>query len=523
MRRLLVLLGLTLGMDNRAAAQAPTEHDAPEPDSPVAASDAEVSRPSSTADEEQDAPSCVVQPGQLLSRRHLDAGASRAARADLPVCPALPATAAEDDDAATSDRPFLRTRNGNFLLFPAALLQVDSVYYRGAYAPPKNGAFVRRARLELAGWVGTSVYFAVGGDFGAPPPAGSGERTTAMVASDVYLALAPWGDRLILQVGQFDAPFTLENRISDRHLAFTERALTARALGVPTNKEIGAMLHGVVGSRLLYYSVGAFNGDGPGFRNADNKVDGIGRLSIAPLGSTPWRSVRGVTVGGSFWSGRRLNGLALPAQSTQGGYKFFEPRWTIGRGTPTLLELRQQGRIWSYAAELDIPIAHRFGLRAEYVFKHQQLSEVELPALSSGAHTVLGNAVLDGLAAYGELRWWIRGNDRILPAPGLQLPTRLGAAAADEPPPVHGLLLAVRGEYLKEDLVSDQPLLANPNTATGKLMSGSVAVSYWYLSGFRVTLNYVINKFGGTTENAKILAARMPFHHELILRFALSL
>ena len=88
---------------------------------------------------------------------------------------------------------------------------------------------------------------------------------------------------MIVQAGQFDAPFTLENRTSDAYTMFIERAMVARSLGVPRNKEVGAMVHGLLWDGVVYYSGGVFNGNGPGFRNVDNQPDAIGRIALAPL------------------------------------------------------------------------------------------------------------------------------------------------------------------------------------------------------------------------------------------------
>ena len=119
---------------------------------------------------------------------------------------------------------------------------------------PKSGAFVRRARVELRGWLGRLFYFDVSGDFAPEPVAGTDVAPSALPATDNYLAFAPFGDRLIVQAGQFDVPFTLENRTSDAYTDFIERAMVARSLGAPRNKEVGVMVHGLLGDgRLLLF------------------------------------------------------------------------------------------------------------------------------------------------------------------------------------------------------------------------------------------------------------------------------
>src|SRR2546423_931538 len=81
----------------------------------------------------------------------------------------------------------------------------------------------------------------------------------------------------------YDAPFTFENRTSDKYQDFMEKSVTIRSLAIPTNKEMGAMVHGTNPDRNFYYAVGTFNGDGQNFRNVDNSFDVMGRAWVAPL------------------------------------------------------------------------------------------------------------------------------------------------------------------------------------------------------------------------------------------------
>ena len=53
-----------------------------------------------------------------------------------------------------------------------------------------------------------------------------------------------------------DMAFSMENRTSDKYLPFMERSLAVRAFGVPTNKELGAMLWGEDEGRHVAYAAG---------------------------------------------------------------------------------------------------------------------------------------------------------------------------------------------------------------------------------------------------------------------------
>ena len=417
-----------------------------------------------------------------------------------------------------SDRLFVRSPGGEVILFPGALVQVDGAAF--PRQPPKSGFYIRRARVQLTGWLGRIFYFVASADF-APGPLGGGADTvapSALPATDNYLSLVPAGDRFIVQAGQFDVPFTLENRTYDAYTTFIERAMVARSLGAPRNKDVGVMAHGLLGNGVFYYSAGVFNGDGPSFRNFDNQPDAIGRATLSPFAGGEGM-FRRLTVGGSAWYGRHVQGAMFPAQATPGGLRYLAPQWMTGQPARTL-QLREHGTLTAFGGELTLPFGKRFGLRGEGVYKRQQLAETD-ETVASAPTTVLGTATLDGIAAYGEVWLWLAGDDRMLPVPGLQLPARVDRRyrrAFED-----GLMVAVRGEFLKEDLISNQPTLGNPTRATTRVISGTAGVNYWRGSLARISLNYVVNMWSGTSETIKALRAQSLLEHELLLRFQISL
>jgi hypothetical protein len=421
--------------------------------------------------------------------------------------------AASRDDAGGSERPFIRTPGGDVVLMPSARLQIDAAFF--PRQTPKSGAYLRRARVGLSGWLARLFYFDLSIDMTSAPPGGAESvAPSALSPSDAIIAFAPPGDRFILQAGQFDAPFTLENRTSDAYTPFIERSMAARSLGVPRNKEIGVMAHGILGG-LFYYSAGLFNGEGPGYRNLDNQPDAVGRLALFPFGP------RGLTVGGSGWYGRHVQGARFPIQATPGGLQFINPRWLNGAGMTN--EMREQGTVMAFGGELSVPIARRFGLRGEGVFKRQDLVEADV-SNAGGPLITLGNARLEGIAAYGEMWVWLVGDDRLLPVAGLQLPVRPERRSRFEDRPFDpGLMFVLRGEILKEDITSNQTTLGNPNRATTRVVSGTAGLNYWRGRLVRFSINYTGNYWSGTSETIKTLAAAGKLEHEVLLRFALSL
>ena len=85
---------------------------------------------------------------------------------------------------------------------------------------------------------------------------------------------------------------------------------------------------------------------------------------------------RRLAMGGSGWYGRHVLGPTFPVQATPGGLRFLVPRWMTGQPARTL-ELREHGTLAAVGGELTVPLGTRFGLRAEAVYKQQQLAEVD--------------------------------------------------------------------------------------------------------------------------------------------------
>src|SRR6185437_15635874 len=57
-----------------------------------------------------------------------------------------------------------------------------------------------------------------------------------------------------------------------------------------------------------------------------------------------------------------------------------------------------------FGGELNLPIGDRFGLRGEIVWKRQHLVENDTSATPSAP---VGDAILDGIAGYAEVWFWL--------------------------------------------------------------------------------------------------------------------
>jgi hypothetical protein len=444
--------------------------------------------------------------------------------------PPAPAPAEEPLAGVSNQNMFLRSPDNNFIFFPNGRLQMDGYFYKTPNPTPKQSFLLRRARLELAGWIDNVVYFQIGADFASAPPS----LTTLPVsqtninATDNFVAIAPWEDMAILQFGQFDAPFTLENRTSDKYFDFLERSLTVRAFGIPTNKEQGAMLHGTNPDRNYYYSAAVLNGDGQNFKNVDNNFDVMARGWIAPLSFMGAGPLHDITVGGSYWTGNRTYGLPLANQTTAGGFTIL-PTSLPALGTENE-QINQQGRQHSWALELNAPFDHKYGVRWEYVHKNQPLSAIDTTMSTSSKEVIIAGMHLDGYATYVEAWAWVMGDDRIVGEPGMQMPTRFKKFGVK--PPQHGLMLAFRWEMINETLSADDPMgalsgLKAPPSGLGKtkLNSYQIGANYWISKRFRAMFNWTLNHFDqdATDATSYIKGLKSANEQEFSFRLAIAL
>jgi phosphate-selective porin len=453
---------------------------------------------------------------------------------------------------------FLRDPHDWFVLFPKGRLQIDSYNFlnRGS-APagvdsnsskdprPRDTIFVRRARVELQGTVMKHFDFHIAGEYASTPATGS----TGTVA-DAYV-IVDYLPFLKLQGGQFDAPFTLENRTSDKYFDFMERSLAVRAFGVPTNKEQGAMLFGWLPRKVAYYSIGVFDGDGQNFRNQDNHFAVIGRAFVAPF--APFASGRqwmeDIWVGGSFWWQRNRNpggavtpnvgGAAqndLPAMATQGGFGFFSTSYANGSdtaGNSIRSHLVPGGDTVKWALEANIPLK-RVGARFELVHQSVDLTQYNdtNPTNASLTRSTAGTgAKLDGYGYYVEVYGWLLGNSSFLETPGLEPAPRIKRFQVTTEPK-WGLMLAAKYEHvgfnvagLPSGAVDPGTQIAARDPAEGyyQIHAFELGLNGWATKHVRLTANYVLNYIDGDSGQVKKNFYYRRPEHELLFRLGVNL
>lgn len=139
--------------------------------------------------------------------------------------------------------------------------------------PGELGFALARSRLELGGYLIGPLSI---------KPRVTIELIPEARLVDSYLNLSVFKEAQ-LRFGQFKAPTNRSFLVSDKNTLFPERAEITQLI---PRREMGVMLHGNLGKKVIEYQIGAFNGEGTNrLSNVNRQFLYAGRLAISPLGS----------------------------------------------------------------------------------------------------------------------------------------------------------------------------------------------------------------------------------------------
>lgn len=155
-----------------------------------------------------------------------------------------------------------------------ALLQVVGDYQDEGRTAGINGFRIANFRLRLSGELDGGYGYTLQTNFAASP---------AILDAEVHYRAH---DALVLQAGQFKAPFSRELLTGAGDLDFIDRSRVVTALA--PNRQMGVEARGRLAEGRVEYAAGAFNGNGIGSRtNDDQRVMGVARLGWWLLGAAP--------------------------------------------------------------------------------------------------------------------------------------------------------------------------------------------------------------------------------------------
>src|SRR6266487_6972011 len=188
---------------------------------------------------------------------------------------------------------FVVPRASEFKLVLGGYLQInfedgDVSAFEGRFGQTalKDRFRLRRARVNLTGDFAENFDFKIEGDFGQGD--GLNSDRTAFSATDIFVNWHQFPEAQI-KVGQWKAPFGLEQITPDTTLLLAERSLPTGA--ITPDRQIGAQLWGKPFTNiwpaqkdLLTYYAGIFNGNGRNVSvNDNNNFMYVGRLELMPF------------------------------------------------------------------------------------------------------------------------------------------------------------------------------------------------------------------------------------------------
>ena len=242
-----------------------------------------------------------------------------------PSLPASTAVASEPLAGFSDGAAFLRSPDNDFVLLPGGRLQIDGYFFHtdDKNKPPNNTFLLRRARLELDGWIWPLGLLLPPGRLRsrAPPRRCAGRAREPRDHRRLRRA-RPVGDhrdapvRAVRRpvhagephVGQiFRLHGTFDNRAGVRHPQQQRDRWDGARLQRRPELLLRAGRRSTATARTSRTSTTSST-DGPRLGGAvlPGQIDAL----------------RDALIGGSFWTGDRNNTLALPNQTTQGGSPF---------------------------------------------------------------------------------------------------------------------------------------------------------------------------------------------------------
>jgi phosphate-selective porin OprO/OprP len=174
---------------------------------------------------------------------------------------------------------------------------------------------LRRARITLSGDFAEQFEFTVQGDFEQSDGLAPATRT-GFSATDIFINWHRIAEANF-KVGQWKAPFGLENLTPDPQILTIERSLPTGAI-VP-ERQIGVMLWGKPLATampdqkdLVTYYAGIFNGNGRNFNtNDNNEFMYVGRLELLPFKGQLMGQEASLKIAGDYFFSRDQTGTNI--------------------------------------------------------------------------------------------------------------------------------------------------------------------------------------------------------------------
>jgi hypothetical protein len=427
---------------------------------------------------------------------------------------------------------FIRDAHDYFRLYPRAMVQTDfySFFGPGTTSTPKPEQdiglkprfFVRRARSGFSGeflkrWSFTAIVDfgsqgttnaggtaeSAAGKPGETPSAASARYAPVQAAFSGVQASNIWVNYSVcpclnFMVGQFNVPFSMENRTYDDYTTWMERSIATRGFAVPNSKDLGGMIWGVLGPKVFFYEIGVFGGDGQNRPTVDARADFIGRLFVRPFaGGATSNLARSAQIGVSARHGDRdPKTVAYDYSPITTGQGFTLWNSTYNDSLGRLVHIIPSGSQNAIGGELRAR-TDRFSLQAEAYYSVNNTREA-VDGYQLANTERLGRVA--GTSWYGQLSAWPMGDAFIPPEPGLHHPRRLDLTSRVPERWQRGLELMaiVAGINASYDGASRPSSTGAKSTSDAKTPNGNINIyefgfgaQYWHTKHVRLAVNYI--------------------------------
>src|SRR5437667_7669740 len=227
------------------------------------------------------------------------------------------------EKAVVEEKPpiYVQQRGSEIKLVLGGFVQVnfedgDVSAFEGRFGQTalKDRFRLRRARINLTGDFAENFDFKMEGDFGQGD--GLNSNRTAFSATDIFVNWHQFPAAQI-KIGQWKAPFGLEQLTPDTALYLIERSLPTGA--ITPERQIGIQLWGKPFTNvwpeqkdLLTYYGGIFNGNGRNISNNDNNnFMYVGRLELMPFKGKVFGQDSSLKLGGDVLNSRDDKGTNI--------------------------------------------------------------------------------------------------------------------------------------------------------------------------------------------------------------------
>ena len=380
-----------------------------------------------------------------------------------------------------------KSQDGNFeLKIGGRLLVHYREYFTNSQRISIDSFSIREAKIDLKGKIWKDFGFRV---------EINGSGNSAFLIDDGFVSFERWS-LLKLRIGQFKAPFSIEQTTSTLFIDMPERSPLDRL--VP-GYELGAMVYGELVPKILEYNLMVANGTLKAVENNSDK-DAYVRLQLRPFATMESDFLKGFHVAaGTNWGKRGLAKGVLPYT-----YSLPSTQTTFVAGGARAAQVRFDEDRYRFDIELAW-LAGPVGIKAEYL---KTRDTYRFPGTTSTTGGRAGHT--NHVAFFVTGSWFITGEDKNWDRPAVKKPL-FGSGGGFGAVEIVGRYsrFNVPGDLFRDEILS--------KVGSARHVDEMAACINWYPnSNVRLSVMYAYVEFNGDVVNPLVKSGKR-FDHEDVL------